>query len=79
MPLCRETQLLLEQLERLRSVDTPPHATHPPPTPPPMITIDSYWIKSQNKTKLNLQILGICQKFKFFNFENKYDTSEVAW
>ena len=59
-PSCYQQQL--EQLERLRSEDTPHH---------PMIahTIDqfisdpkskaltsSYWIPSQNKTKSNLQI-----------------------
>ena len=39
----------LEQLECLRSEDTPCH---------PMIThtIDSYWIQSQNLTKSKLQI-----------------------
>ena len=44
----------LEQLERLRSEDTPP----PPPPPPLMIThtIESYWIPSQKKTKSKLQI-----------------------
>ena len=52
-------QMQLEQLECLRSDDTPP-----PPPPPPhththlMIThtIESYWIPSQKKTKSKLQI-----------------------
>ena len=41
--------LELEQLERLRSEDTPRHLmiTH---------TIESYWIPSQKKTKSKLQI-----------------------
>ena len=34
-------------------------------------TIDSYWIPSQNKTNLRLQILKICQSFKCLNFEQK--------
>ena len=44
----------LEQLERLRSEDTPCHL---------MIihTIESYWIPSQKKTKSNLQIYKIRQ------------------
>ena len=43
------TDQKLEQLERLRSEDTPRHLmiTH---------TIESYWIPSQKKTKSNLQI-----------------------
>ena len=42
----------LEQLERLRSEETPPPARRL------MIThsIESYWIPSQKKTKSNLQI-----------------------
>ena len=42
-------KLKLEQLERLRSEDTPRHLmiTH---------TIESYWIPSQNKTKSKFQI-----------------------
>ena len=64
-----------EHLERLRSEDTPSHLmiTH---------TIESYSIPSQKKTKSNLQILTICQNFKFFIFERNMtrDTpSEVAW
>ena len=65
----------LEQLERLRSEDTPRRLmiTH---------TIESYWIPSQKKTKSKLQIKRICQNFKFLNFETGItrDTpSEVAW
>ena len=65
----------LEQLERLRSEDTPRRLmiTH---------TIKSYWIPSQEKTKSKLQILRIRQNFKFLNFETHItrDTpSEVAW
>ena len=67
--------LELEQLERLRSEDTPRRLmiTH---------TIESYWILSQKMTKSKLQILKIHQNFKFFNFETGItrDTpSEVAW
>ena len=42
-------KIILEQLERLRSEDTPRRLmiTH---------TIESYWIPSQKKTKSNLQI-----------------------
>ena len=40
-------QMKLEQLERLRSEDTPRRL---------MITIESYWIPSQKKTKSKLQI-----------------------
>ena len=52
----------LEQLERMRSEDTPRRLmiTH---------TIESYWIPSQKKTKSKLQIKKIRQNFKFFNFE----------
>ena len=51
-----ELEKKLEQLERLRSEDTPP-----PPSPTPrrlMITytFESYWIPSQKKTKSKLQI-----------------------
>ena len=65
----------LEQLEHLRSEDTLRRLmiTH---------TIKSYWIPSQKKTKLKLQILRIRQNFKFLNFETNItsDTpSEVAW
>ena len=65
----------LEQLERLRSEDTPRRL---------MIThsIESYWIPSQKMTKSKLQILRIRQNFKFMNFETGItrDTpSEVAW
>ena len=65
----------LEQLERLRSEDTPCHlmSTH---------TIESYWIPSQMKTKSKLQILRIRQNFNFFEFVTNItrDTpSEVAW
>ena len=104
VPLCRETQLLLEQLERLRSVDTAPPPppqrlthptptpthptpTHPPPTPThPQPQPRHPWlllihIESQVKTRQSevYKFWGICQKFKFFKFEKKYDTSEVAW
>ena len=50
----------LEQLERLRSEDTPHRLmiTH---------TIESYWIPSQKKTKSKLQIWRIRQNFKFWN------------
>ena len=65
----------LEQLERLRSEDTPHRLmiTH---------TTESYWIPSQNKTKSKLQIYKIRRNFKFLNFETGItrDTpSEVAW
>ena len=52
----------LEQLEGLRSEDTPRRLmiTH---------TIDSYWIPSQKKTKSKLQIEKIRQNLKFLNFE----------
>ena len=64
----------LEQLERLRSEDTPCRLmiTH---------TIESYWIPSQMKTKWNLQISRIRQNFKFLKLETNItrDTpSEVA-
>ena len=57
----------LEQLECLRSEDTPhrPMNTH---------TIDSYWNPSQNKTKSKLQVERICQNFKFVNFETTLHT-----
>ena len=55
---CNEIYLLfkLEQLERLRSEDTPRRLmiTH---------TIESYWIPSQKMTKSKLQILKIRQNF----------------
>ena len=64
----------LEQLERLRSEDTPRHLmiTH---------TIESYWIPRQKKTKSKLQIKKIRQNFNFFNYETGItrDTPEVAW
>ena len=68
------TQTPLEQLERLRSEDTPRRLmiTH---------TIESYWIPSQKMTKSKLQILKIRQNFNL-NFETGItrDTpSEVAW
>ena len=60
------------KLECLRSEDTPRRLTitH---------TIESYWISSQKKSKL--QILKNCQNYKFFNFETNItrDTPEVAW
>ena len=62
-------QMKLEQLERLRSEDTPRNLmiTH---------TIESYWIPSEKKTKPN-------HKFKkFLNFEigiTRNTPSEVAW
>ena len=51
----------LEQLERLRSENTPrcPMITH---------TMHSYQIPCHNKTKSKLQIPKICQKLKFSNF-----------
>ena len=51
-------KIQLEQLERLRSEDTPRRLmiTH---------TIESYWIPSQKTTKSKLQILKIRQNFKF--------------
>ena len=54
-------QVKLEQLERLRSEDTPHRLmiTH---------TIESYWIPSQKMTKSKSQILKIRQNFKFLNF-----------
>ena len=53
----------LEQLERLRSENTPrcPMMTH---------TMHSYQIPCHNKTKSKLQIPKICQKFKFRKFHN---------
>ena len=68
-------QIQLEQLERLRSEDTPRRLmiTH---------TIESYWIPSQKMTKSKLQIFKIRQNFKFLKFETGItrDTpSEVAW
>ena len=50
-----ELEKKLEQLERLRSEDTPPP---PPPPRHPMITytFESYWIPSGKKTKSKLQI-----------------------
>ena len=65
----------LEQLECLRSEDTPRRL---------MITntIESYWIPSQKMTKSKLQIWKISQNFKILNFETSItcDTpSEVAW
>ena len=47
--LTHQIQWKLEQLERLRSEDTPRRlmVTH---------TIESYWIPSQKKTKSKLQI-----------------------
>ena len=70
---CNNTKL--EQLERLRSEDTPWRLmiTH---------TIESYWIPSQKKTKSKLQILKIRQNFKYFNFETgitRNTPSEVVW
>ena len=55
----------LEQLERLRSEDTPCRL---------MIThiIESYWIPSQKKTKSKLQVLRICQNCKSFNCETNF-------
>ena len=72
---CKIGESKLEQLERLRSKDTPHRLmiTH---------TIKSYWIPSQKKTKSKLQIIKIRQNFIFFNFETGIagDTpSKVAW
>ena len=57
MRFCPENWKKLQQLERLRSEDTPHHLmiTH---------TIESYWIPSQKKTKSKLQIYKIRQNFK---------------
>ena len=66
----KHSQSLLEQLERLRSEDTPRRLmiTH---------TIESYWIPSQKMTKSKLQILKIHQNFET---DITRDTpSEVAW
>ena len=51
-------QIQLEQLERLRSEDTPRRLmiTH---------TIESYWIQSQNESR---KIRKISEKLKFLNF-----------
>ena len=59
----------LEQLERLRSEDTPRRLmiTH---------TIESYWIPSQKKTKSKIQILKIPQNFKFCN---RHYTRHTFW
>ena len=53
-------QIKLEQLERLRSEDTPHQL---------MIghTIESYWIQSQKMTKSKLQIKKIHHIFEFWN------------
>ena len=58
-------RIKLEQLERLRSENTPNRLmiTH---------TMDSYQIPCHNKTKSKLQIPRICQKFKFYNFTIKF-------
>ena len=66
--------LKLEQLERLRSEDTPRRLmiTH---------TIESYWIPSQKKTKSKSHILKNRPNFIFFNFEigiTRDTPSEVA-
>ena len=55
-------QSYLEQIERPLSEDTVRRLmiTH---------TIESYWIPSQKKTKSNLHIQRICQKFQFWNFK----------
>ena len=57
-----KTYCQLEQLERLRSEDTPHRLmiSH---------TIESNWIPSQKRTKSKLQILKYRQNFKFMNFE----------
>ena len=54
-------ELKLEQLERLRSEDTPRRlmVTH---------TIESYWIPSQKKTKSKLQIKKIRQNMKWIRW-----------
>ena len=70
-----ELQIKLEQLERLHSENTPgcPVITH---------TMDLYQIPCHNKTKSNLQIPKICQKFKFGNFTitfTRNTPSEIAW
>ena len=63
-------KLKLEQLERLRSEDTPRRLmiTH---------TIESYWIPSQKMTKSKLQILKIRQNFKFLNFETDINATHL--
>ena len=62
----------LEQLERLRSEDTPRRLmiTH---------TIESYWIPSQKMTKSKLQILKIRQNLNFERGITRDTPSEVAW
>ena len=78
----------LEQLERLRSEDTPgrPMITHTFDQfmldPKPILLTSSscsYWIPSQNKTKSKLQIYRICQTFNFSNFEKKLYTRHSFW
>ena len=56
--------MLNRQLECLHSENTHHHPTI-------TLTIDSYWIPSQNMTKSKWQIWKICQKLKFWNFEKK--------
>ena len=65
-------ELKLEQLERLRSEDTPRRLMI-------TLTIESFWIQSQKKTKLKLQIWRICQNFEFFEFWNKHYTRHTFW
>ena len=62
----------LEQLERLRSEDTPRRLmiTH---------TIESYWIPSQKKTKSKLQIKKNRQNLNFETGITRDTPSEVAW
>ena len=61
-------QCELEQLEHLRSEDTPHRLviTH---------TIESYWIPSQKKTKSKLQILNL----QIFLFWNGHYTRHTLW
>ena len=63
-------EVKLEQLERLRSEDTPHRLmiTH---------TIESYWIPSQKNTKSKLQILKIRQNFE--TGITRVTPSLVAW
>ena len=64
-------KIKLQQLEHLRSEDTPRRLmiTH---------TIESYWIPSQKKLQKSYKF----KKFKFLNFETgitRNTPSEVAW
>ena len=60
----------LEQLECLPTENNTTPLPHPPMITQITHTIDfdSYQIPCHNKTKSNLQIKKICQKFTFWNF-----------